>query len=70
MSAQRLTPAFASSLSKCENLEIHAVLYHVRGKVARQRSEELRKLFERWDRRNEQVKASPVCFSFTLYFFP
>jgi len=56
MSAQRLTPAFASSLSKCENLEIHAVLYHVPGKVARQRAEELLKLFELWDRRNEQVK--------------
>jgi len=37
-------------------MEIHGVLYHVPHKTRRQRSEELLKLFELWDRRNEQVK--------------
>ena len=37
-------------------MEIHGVLYHVPHKVRRQRTEELLKLFELWDRRNDQVK--------------
>jgi ABC-2 type transport system ATP-binding protein len=37
-------------------MEIHGVLYHVPHKVRRQRTEELLKLFELWDRRGEQVK--------------
>jgi ABC-2 type transport system ATP-binding protein len=49
-------PSLDGELTAWENLEIHAVLYHVPGKVARQRAEELLKLFELWDRRNEQVK--------------
>src|SRR5580658_1151506 len=49
-------PSLDGELTAWENLQIHAVLYHVPGKVARQRSEELLKLFELWDRRNDQVK--------------
>ena len=37
-------------------MEIHGVLYHVPHKVRRQRTEELLKLFELWERRNDQVK--------------
>ena len=37
-------------------MEIHGVLYHVPHKMRRQRTEELLKLFELWDRRNDQVK--------------
>jgi ABC-2 type transport system ATP-binding protein len=37
-------------------MELHGVLYHVPHKVRRQRSEELLKLFELWDRKDEQAK--------------
>jgi len=37
-------------------MEIHGVLYHVPHKLRHHRAEELLKLFELWERRNEQVK--------------
>src|SRR6202008_981709 len=43
-------------LTAWENMEIHGVLYHVPHKIRKQRSEELLKLFELWERRNDQVK--------------
>jgi len=49
-------PSLDGDLTAWENMEIHGVLYHVPGKVRRKRSEELLKLFELWDRRNDQVK--------------
>lgn len=49
-------PSLDGDLTAAENMEIHGVLYHVPRKVRRQRSEELLKLFELWDRRGEQVK--------------
>jgi ABC-2 type transport system ATP-binding protein len=49
-------PSLDGDLTAAENMEIHGVLYHVPRKVRRQRSEELLKLFELWDRRCEQVK--------------
>ena len=49
-------PSLDGDLTAWENLEIHAVLYHVPRKVGRQRSEELLTLFELWERRNDQVK--------------
>ena len=49
-------PSLDGDLSAWENMEIHGVLYHVPHKVRRQRSEELLKLFELWDRRDDQVK--------------
>ena len=49
-------PSLDGDLTAWENMEIHGVLYHVQHKIRRQRSEELLKLFELWDRRNEQVK--------------
>jgi ABC-2 type transport system ATP-binding protein len=49
-------PSLDGDLTASENMEIHGVLYHVPHKVRRQRSEELLKLFELWDRRNDQVK--------------
>ena len=49
-------PSLDGELTAWENMEIHGVLYHVPRKVGRTRSEELLKLFELWDRRNEQVK--------------
>jgi len=49
-------PSLDGDLTAWENMEIHGVLYHVPHKVRRQRAEELLKLFELWDRRNDQVK--------------
>ena len=49
-------PSLDGDLTAAENMEIHGVLYHVPGKLRRHRTEELLKLFELWDRRDEQVK--------------
>jgi ABC-2 type transport system ATP-binding protein len=49
-------PSLDGDLTAAENMEIHGVLYHVPRKTRHQRSEELLKLFELWDRRGEQVK--------------
>jgi ABC-2 type transport system ATP-binding protein len=49
-------PSLDGDLTAWENMEIHGVLYHVPHKVRRQRTEELLKLFELWERRKEQVK--------------
>ena len=49
-------PSLDGDLTAWENMEIHGVLYHVPHKVRRQRTEELLKQFELWDRRKDQVK--------------
>jgi ABC-2 type transport system ATP-binding protein len=49
-------PSLDGELTAAENMEIHGVLYHVPHKLRRERTEELLKLFELWDRRGEQVK--------------
>lgn len=49
-------PSLDGELTAAENMEIHGVLYHVPHKARRQRTEELLKLFELWERRNELVK--------------
>ncbi|HTX75868.1 MAG TPA: ATP-binding cassette domain-containing protein [Terracidiphilus sp.] len=49
-------PSLDGDLTAKENMEIHGVLYHVPHKVRKHRTEELLKLFELWERRNDQVK--------------
>jgi ABC-2 type transport system ATP-binding protein len=49
-------PSLDGDLTAWENLEVHGVLYHVPHKLRRRRMEELLKLFELWERRNDQVK--------------
>jgi ABC-2 type transport system ATP-binding protein len=49
-------PSLDGDLTAWENMEIHGVLYHVPHKVRRQRTEELLKQFELWERRKDQVK--------------
>ena len=49
-------PSLDGDLTAWENMEVHGVLYHVPHKIRRLRTEELLKLFELWDRRNDQVK--------------
>jgi ABC-2 type transport system ATP-binding protein len=49
-------PSLDGDLTAWENMEVHGVLYHVPHKIRRERTEELLKLFELWDRRKDQVK--------------
>ncbi|HVU48346.1 MAG TPA: ATP-binding cassette domain-containing protein [Terracidiphilus sp.] len=49
-------PSLDGDLTAWENMELHGVLYHVPHKVRRHRIEELLRLFELWDRRDDQVK--------------
>src|SRR5271169_1469849 len=49
-------PSLDGDLTAWENMDLHGVLYHVPHKVRRQRTEDLLKLFELWDRRADQVK--------------
>ena len=49
-------PSLDGDLTARENMEIHGVLYHVPHKIRKHRTEELLKLFELWDRRDDQVK--------------
>ena len=49
-------PSLDGDLTARENMDLHGVLYHVPHKLRKQRTEELLKLFELWDRKDEQVK--------------
>jgi len=49
-------PSLDGDLTAWENMEVHGVLYHVPHKLRRQRTEELLRLFELWERRCDHVK--------------
>jgi ABC-2 type transport system ATP-binding protein len=49
-------PSLDQDLTAWENMNLHGVLYHVPGKIRRERIESLLKLFELWDRRDTLVK--------------
>ena len=49
-------PSLEWEMTAYENMEIHGVLYHVPHKARVERTEELLKLFELWEKRNEPVK--------------
>src|SRR6266404_9265975 len=49
-------PSLDGDMTAYENMEIHGIFYHVPRKVRLLRIEELLRLFELWDRRNDQVK--------------
>jgi ABC-2 type transport system ATP-binding protein len=49
-------PSLDQELTGAENMELHGVLYGVSRTVRHQRTEQLLKLFELWDRRNDVVK--------------
>src|SRR6201995_6107055 len=49
-------PSLDSEQTAYENMDLHGVLYHVPRKVRAQRTEELLKLFELWDRKDAYVK--------------
>jgi ABC-2 type transport system ATP-binding protein len=49
-------PSLEWEMTAYENMEIHGVLYHVPHKLRVERTEQLLKLFELWEKRNEPVK--------------
>ena len=49
-------PSLDGELTAWENMEIHGVLYHVARRTRHERTEQLLKLFELWDRRDAYVK--------------
>jgi ABC-2 type transport system ATP-binding protein len=49
-------PSLEWEMTAYENMEIHGVLYHVPHKLRVERTEELLRLFELWEKRNEPVK--------------
>ena len=49
-------PSLDQELTAYENMEIHGVLYGIGRAVRHERTEQLLKTFELWDRRNDQVK--------------
>jgi len=49
-------PSLDDELTAFENMQLHAVLYSLDKKTMQQRTEELLKLVELWDRRNSIVK--------------
>jgi ABC-2 type transport system ATP-binding protein len=49
-------PSLELEMTAYENMEIHGVLYHVPHKLRVERTEQLLKLFELWEKRNEPVK--------------
>src|SRR6202162_1290112 len=49
-------PSLDNEQTAWENMDLHGVLYHVPRKVRAQRTEELLKLFELWDRKDAYVK--------------
>jgi ABC-2 type transport system ATP-binding protein len=49
-------PSLDGDMTCAENMELHGVFYHVPRKLRLERTEQLLRLFELWDRRNDQVK--------------
>ena len=49
-------PSLDGDMTAAENMELHGVFYHVPRKTRIARTEELLRVFELWERRNEQVK--------------
>ena len=49
-------PSLDGDMTAYENMELHGVFYHVPRRTRTERIERLLRLFELWDRRNDQVK--------------
>src|SRR6201998_3949579 len=49
-------PSLDNEQTAWENMDLHGVLYHVPRKIRAARSEELLKLFELWERKDDYVK--------------
>lgn len=49
-------PSLDGDMTAYENMELHAALYHVPRRIRAERTEQLMRLFDLWERRNGQVK--------------
>jgi ABC-2 type transport system ATP-binding protein len=49
-------PSLDGDMTAYENMELHGIFYHVPRKIRISRTEQLLRLFELWERRNDQVK--------------
>jgi len=49
-------PSLDGDMTAYENMELHGVFYHVPRKIRIERTETLLRLFELWERRDDQVK--------------
>lgn len=49
-------PSLDNEQTAYENMDLHGILYHVPRKIRNQRTEELLKIFELWDRKDAYVK--------------
>lgn len=49
-------PSLDGDLTAYENMELHGIFYHVPRKLRIERTELLLRMFELWERRNDQVK--------------
>jgi ABC-2 type transport system ATP-binding protein len=49
-------PSLDNEQTALENMELHGILYHIPRRVRVERIEELLRLFELWERRNDYVK--------------
>ncbi len=49
-------PSLDEDLTGRENMEIHGMMYGMEDKLLKQRTDELLKMVELWDKKNEQVK--------------
>jgi ABC-2 type transport system ATP-binding protein len=49
-------PSLDGEMTAAENMELHGIFYHVPKHIRLPRTEELLRLFELWDRRNDVVK--------------
>jgi ABC-2 type transport system ATP-binding protein len=49
-------PSLDDDMTALENMELHAVMYHIPGAVRKERIETLLKFVELWERRNELTK--------------
>jgi ABC-2 type transport system ATP-binding protein len=49
-------PSIDGELTAWENMDLHGVLYHVPRKVRHERTEQLLKLFELWEKKDQRMK--------------
>ncbi len=49
-------PSLDEELTAFENMELHAILYHMPNKLMRQRIEEMLTMVDLWERRNAKIK--------------
>ena len=57
-------PSLDNEQTAYENMELHGILYHIPRRTRIERIEQLLRLFELWERRNDYVKTFSASFTF------